>query len=305
MESILVEERKHLETYLYERMFLIRTFEERVLQLFSQGELFGTTHTYIGQEANAAGLLSHIHRSDVVFSNHRCHGHYLMIFDDPLGLLAELMGKETGIVAGMGGSQHLQKENFFTNGVQGGIVPCAAGMALAEKIRRTGNIAVVFLGDGTLGEGVVYETLNLVSLWQIPLLLIVENNHYAQSTPVSLQLAGDIRARADAFGIRSMELDTTDGMEIYQASRDIVKYVREEQKPFWFVLNTYRFAPHSKGDDFRNPEEIERFQAKDPLAISRRRLSAAEAGEIEERCILRISKAVQQARSAPFAQPRG
>ncbi|HZK81610.1 MAG TPA: thiamine pyrophosphate-dependent dehydrogenase E1 component subunit alpha, partial [Humisphaera sp.] len=168
---------------LYERMALVRAFEERVLALFAQGELTGTTHTSLGQEAVAVGVLSQITREDIVFSSHRCHGHYLAFFDEPDGLMAELMGRATGLCGGIGGSQHLQRGNFYTNGVQGGIVPCAAGMALAEKLKKSGKIAVVFLGDGTLGEGVVYETLNLASLWGLPLLFIVEANGFAQSTP--------------------------------------------------------------------------------------------------------------------------
>jgi TPP-dependent pyruvate/acetoin dehydrogenase alpha subunit len=291
-----------LEVVLYERMFLIRNFEENVLQLFTKGELFGTTHTYIGQEANAVGLLSHITRSDVVFSNHRCHGHYLAIFDDPVSLLAELMGKMTGVVAGIGGSQHLQRENFYTNGVQGGIVPCAAGMALAEKLRQTGNIAVVFLGDGTLGEGVVYETLNLVSLWQIPLLMVVENNRYAQSTPIHLGVAGGIAARASAFDVDTAEMNTTDVLEIHKNAERAVQFVREEQKPFWLVLNTYRLSSHSKGDDYRDPAEIAQYARLDPLDISRQRLPYKLVDEIEKRCRQRINMAIEEARAASLAE---
>lgn len=291
-----------LEAVLYERMFLIRLFEENILKLFTQGELFGTTHTYIGQEANAVGLLSQVNRSDVVFSNHRCHGHYLTIFDDPVGLLAELMGKKTGVVAGIGGSQHLQRENFYTNGIQGGIVACAAGMALAEKLHQTGNIAVVFLGDGTLGEGVVYETLNLVSLWQIPLLMVVENNRYAQSTPIHLGVAGSITARASAFNIEAEEMNTTDVMEIYKSTKQIVQFVHKEQKPFWLVLNTYRLSSHSKGDDYRDADEIAQYALLDPLKISRQRLPSPLLDEIEERCHQRITNAIEQARAAPQAE---
>jgi TPP-dependent pyruvate/acetoin dehydrogenase alpha subunit len=288
---------------LYERMFLIRVFEESALDLFARGELFGTTHTYIGQEANAVGVLSRVPRSDIVFSNHRCHGHYLTIFDDPCGLMAELMGKANGVVGGVGGSQHLQRQNFYTNGVQGGIVPVAAGMALAEKLRKTGNIALVFLGDGTLGEGAVYETLNFISLWDIPLLMIVENNRYAQTTPIHLQLAGDICARAEAFGIRSAEMDTTDALQIYNEAEHIIDAVRREGKPFWWVLNTYRLSPHSKGDDFRDPQEIASYAQKDPLLVMRPRLSGEEAQRIEGRCRTRIAEAIQAARAAPFPDP--
>ena len=192
---------------LYERMFFIRRFEESLLDLFAQGKLVGTTHTYIGQEANAVGIIDHLERErDVIFSNHRCHGHYLAFTDDAFGLLCEVMGKAPGVCGGKGGSQHLCNGNFYSNGVLGSIVPVATGIALAEKKKRTGAVSTVFLGDGTLGEGVTYESLNMASLWKLPVLFVVENNHYAQSTPVELELAGSIPARAAAFGVETAEL---------------------------------------------------------------------------------------------------
>ena len=165
----------------YERMFFIRRFEETLLDLFSLGKLVGTTHTYIGQEANAVGIIDHLDPAvDVVFSNHRCHGHYLAFADDPFGLMCEVMGKGPGVCGGKGGSQHLCRGNFYSNGVLGSIVPVATGIALAEKKKGSGAVSTVFLGDGTLGEGVTYESLNIASLWKLPVLFVVENNHYAQ-----------------------------------------------------------------------------------------------------------------------------
>ena len=203
----------------YERMFFIRRFEETLLDLFSLGKLVGTTHTYIGQEANAVGLIEHLDPDATsIFSNHRCHGHYLAFTDDAFGLLCEVMGKAPGVCGGKGGSQHLCKGNFYSNGVLGSIVPVATGIALAEKQKGTGAVSTVFLGDGTLGEGVTYESLNLASLWQLPVLFVVENNHYAQSTPVELELAGSIAARGAAFGVETDELDTTDVEVIHEAA---------------------------------------------------------------------------------------
>src|SRR5215204_416232 len=172
---------------LYERMYLIRRFEETLLGLFSEGKIAGTTHTYIGQEANAVGVIAHLEQKrDVVVSNHRCHGHYLAFTGDVDGLLREVMGREGGVCGGKGGSQHLWSGNFFSNGVLGSTVPVAAGMALAERERGSDAVTTAFIGDGTLGQGVVYETLNLASLWRLPLLFVLENNSYAQSTPSSL-----------------------------------------------------------------------------------------------------------------------
>src|SRR4029077_13151441 len=194
----------------YRRMRFIRRFEETVLSLFEEGLLSGTTHAYIGQEADAVGIIEHLGEGDHVFSNHRCHGHYLARTGDALGLLAEIMGKEAGVCGGIGGSQHIFAPGFMSNGVLGGTVPTAAGIALAKKLRGDASISVVFIGDGALGEGVVYETLNLASLWQLPLLVVLENNEWAQSTPIRANTAGSLRARFEAFGLPVHELETTD-----------------------------------------------------------------------------------------------
>ena len=175
---------------LYWRMRFIRRFEETLLALFEKGLLNGTTHACIGQEADAVAIVEHLRDGDHVFSNHRCHGHFLAWTGDALGLLAEIMGKPEGVCGGIGGSQHLCAPGFKSNGIQGGIVPTAAGIALAEQLDGDGGLSVVFIGDGTLGEGVVYETLNLASLWQLPLLLVLEDNGWSQSTPTSVNLAG-------------------------------------------------------------------------------------------------------------------
>ncbi len=287
---------------LYARMVFIRRFEETLLDLFSAGKLVGTTHTYIGQEANAVGVIAHLERErDVVFSNHRCHGHYLAFTDDAVGLLAEVMGRSTGVCGGKGGSQHLCNGNFYSNGVQGSIVPVSTGIALAEKEKGTGAVTTVFIGDGTLGQGTVYECLNLASLWRLPLLVVVENNHYAQTTPFHLAVAGDVRARAAAFGIATDELDTTDVEEVVDAAGRAVAHVRETGSPFYLVLNTYRFSPHSKGDDHRDPEEIASRRERDPLLVAGERLPADVRAEIETACEERLAAVVAEAEAAPEA----
>jgi TPP-dependent pyruvate/acetoin dehydrogenase alpha subunit len=292
-----------LET-LYERMFFIRRFEETLLDLFAQGKLVGTTHTYIGQEANAVGIIDHLDpERDVVFSNHRCHGHYLAFTDDDFGLLCEVMGKAPGVCGGKGGSQHLCKGNFYSNGVLGSIVPVATGIALAEKKKRTGAVSTVFLGDGTLGEGVTYESLNMASLWKLPVLFVVENNHYAQSTPVEQELAGSIPARGAAFGIETADRDTTDVQEIHEAAGHAVARIRETGEPYFLVLDTYRFSPHSKGDDNRDPAEIETRRERDPLKVAGPRLADDRRRELEESCERRLAETVAAAEAAPAATP--
>jgi TPP-dependent pyruvate/acetoin dehydrogenase alpha subunit len=284
----------------YAAMYMIRRFEETLLHLFSSGKMAGTTHTCIGQEGNAVGVVSGLDpQMDVVVSNHRCHGHYLALTDDVDGLLREVLGREGGVCGGKGGSQHLCAENFYSNGVLGSTVPLASGIALAQREKREGGIATVFAGDGTLGQGVVYESLNFASLWKLPLLLVVEHNGYAQSTPSRLQIAGDVEARAAAFGVATDRLDSTDVAEIRGAAERAIGHVRETGTPFFLVLDTYRFAPHSKGDDFRDPQEIAARRERDPLAVVGDRLDASVRDEIEAAAEERLAAAVEAALAAP------
>jgi len=282
---------------LYEKMFLIRTFETRLLELFKEGKLFGTVHTYSGQEAIAVSVMDNLNKNDIVFSNHRCHGHYLAKEDDPKGLLAEIMGKEGGICAGRGGSQHICKNNFYSNGIQGGFLPNALGMAFAEKYNKTGNIVVAFIGDGTLGEGIVYETLNLASLWQVPLLIVIENNCYAQSTHIKNNLAGSIFDRIKAFEIRFDEFASNDINELHPQFKKIIDNIRTYKCPYISIIHTYRLNAHSKGDDFRDKKEIEYWKTKDPLKYIK-----IETSEIEQKVIKRLKEIEKEVNEMPFAK---
>lgn len=290
---------KHLS--LYRELYLIRRFEEIVLENFPKGVFSGTTHTYLGQEANAVGVLSHLTNEDVVFSNHRCHGHFLAYGGEPLSLFAELMGRESGVCGGRGGSQHLHWRNFYSNGVLGGIVPIATGMALAEKLKGTGAIVVAFLGDGTLGEGVLYEALNIASLWSAPILFVIENNHIAQTTPIELGVAGEIKTRFEAFAIPTTELDTSDVLEIHPVAGDLLAAVRKEQAPQALILHTCRFGPHSKGDDTRPAKVISHWkQTRDPLAIHGSHLEQTDRLTIESQVNDHLANAFQRALQEPY-----
>jgi TPP-dependent pyruvate/acetoin dehydrogenase alpha subunit len=286
---------------LYRELYRIRRFEETVLENFSRGAFYGTTHTYLGQEANAIGILTDISENDIVFSNHRCHGHFLAYGGDPYALFAELMGRITGVCGGRGGSQHLHWRNFYSNGVQGGIIPIATGMALAENFKKSGAIAIAFLGDGTLGEGVIYESFNIAALWGIPVLYVLENNHIAQTTDIKMAVSGDISTRFSAFGIPVSQLTTSDVLEIIPLARDIIYKVRREQSPHAIILNTHRFGPHSKGDDTRPADLLSKIRREfDPIQIQGKRLDESQIESIESTVNAEINLAFQKALQDPF-----
>ncbi len=286
---------------LFHSLYRIRKFEETVLEKFHLGVFSGTTHTYLGEEADAVGVLAHIEQKDIVFSNHRCHGHFLAYGGEPRALFAELMGRVTGVCGGRGGSQHLHWRNFYSNGIQGGTIPIATGMALAEKYKGSGAVTVAFLGDGTLGEGVIYEAFNMASLWSIPILYVLENNHIAQTTPTRLAVAGDIAARFTAFDIPAQVLESSDVLEILAQANDLLQQVRDRQSPQALILETHRFGPHSKGDDTRDSAVISELRQKfDPISIQAARLDDARRQAIQVEVEQEILAAFEQAAQDPF-----
>ncbi len=251
----------------YYQISLIRRFELSLLDLFGKGKIFGTTHTCQGQEANAVAIVNNLNREiDTIWSNHRCHGHFLAYSGDTYRLYAEIMGRVTGVCGGRGGSQHLARKNFFSSGIQGGLVPLAVGTAFAN--RADGAVTCVFLGDGTMGEGTVYEGLNLASLWSAPVLFVIEDNGIAQTTHKALGVSGDIAKRAEPFGIRSASIKSTDVMALDAVAREAVDYVRSEGRPFWLHIDTVRLGPHSKGDDTREAAYLDEIAKLDPLPIA-------------------------------------
>jgi 2-oxoisovalerate dehydrogenase E1 component len=286
--------------HLYAQAMLIRGVEQKLLDLFAEGKLFGTVHTCIGQEWVGIAVAEALRDGDLIFTSHRGHGHFLARTDDVEGLIAEVMGKEAGICGGRGGSQHMCAQGVFSNGVQGGIMPVTAGLALAHKLRGSDQIAVVFIGDGTLGEGVIYETMNIASKWELPLLIVLENNSYAQSTPQSQTLAGDICARASAFGIRTAQADTWNLEKLLPTASQCVEWVRTHGKPHFLRIDTYRLMAHSKGDDDRDPEEVQAYWSKDPLTLfaldEKEKAEALRLGVRE-----RIDAAVVLAEASPYA----
>ncbi len=286
---------------LFARAILIRRVEQQLLTLFSEGKLHGTVHTCIGQEWTGIAVCDFLRPGDFVFSNHRCHGHFLSRTDDVEGLIAEVMGRQSGVCGGRGGSQHLCRDGFFSNGIQGGIVPVAAGPALSHQLRGTDGLAVAFIGDGTLGEGVVYETLNAAAKWNLPLLIVLENNGYAQSTDTSTTIAGNICDRARAFDISTVRASTWDPEHLLEETERCIEGIRNGEGPAFLCIDTYRLMAHSKGDDDRCPDEVAEYQERDPV----NRYSLAwpdEAANAADEAQQRIDKAVALAELSPSAQ---
>lgn len=270
-------------------MLFIRRFEEALLELFQAGKVNGTTHTCIGQEYIPVALMPLLRDGDFIFSNHRGHGHYLARFLDPEGLMCEILGREGAVCDGVGGSQHIRRGRYFSTGVQGESVPVAAGAALSLKRENAGEMAVAFIGDGTWGEGSVYEALNLASLWSVPLVIICENNGIAQTTPTQQNMAGSIANRATAFDVEFVGLETQEVAEIRTTLGPVLQRVRESHQPLVVEFKTQRLASHSKGDDTRREAELSGLREKDWYSSSRV-LSQQEKEIVEGEVNLAIKK---------------
>jgi 2-oxoisovalerate dehydrogenase E1 component len=266
----------------YKQALLIRRTEDTFINLFEKGKMNGTVHTCNGQEFSAIAFCHFLEKKDTIFSNHRCHGHYIARTNDVEGLIKELMGKESGVCGGIGSSQHLCNDNFYSNGIQGGNVPVAAGLAMSSKLKGNRAISVVFIGDGTLGEGAVYESFNIAALYKLPLLIICENNGYAQSTAQKNNLSGSITARAEAFGIKTFHSNTWDLEVLFKNAEASINYVRENCLPVFHLVDTYRLNPHSKGDDDRDKGEIIDYFEKDPLNLFQKLNESAYSKMLED-----------------------
>lgn len=243
-----------------EQLLTIRHFEELLLSLFQTGKLGGTTHTCLGQEYIPVALMPLLGEEDWIFSNHRGHGHYLARFDDPEGLLAEIMGREGAVCRGVGGSQHIKRDRYLSTGIQGESLPVAVGVALQLKREGKGGLAVPFIGDGTWGQGAVYEALNMAALWQLPLVVVVENNGIAQTTPRACHTAGSIEDRARAFGIAYHRCVGHDVPALQAEFAPLLSHVRKIHSPLVLEFETTRLGSHSKGDDTRDPSDVEKLR---------------------------------------------
>jgi TPP-dependent pyruvate/acetoin dehydrogenase alpha subunit len=293
-------------------MWVIRAFEEKVAELYARGELAGLVHLGIGQEAVAVGVASQLRAGDTLFGGHRSHGHALAMGADPAAVLAELAGRTSGLCRAKGGSMHLvaAESGFMTaTGVVAGNVPLALGAAFAARIRSSDAVSVAVFGDGAGQAGQFHESLNLASLWSLPLVLVCENNGYAEFTPLSAHTRVDRLSRSAAtYGIPGAVVDGNDLGAVQAAVGDAVKHARRGDGPTFVECLTYRLRGHYEGDPgkYRDPAELEAWRAKDPIDRFVLRLAAegtlddARATEIEGRARASIEAAAERALAGPL-----
>ncbi|MDX6565132.1 MAG: acetoin:2,6-dichlorophenolindophenol oxidoreductase subunit alpha [Gaiellales bacterium] len=236
---------------LYERMLTIRIFEEHVNQLYTTAKMPGLAHLYSGEEAVAVGVCAALNREDYITSTHRGHGHCLAKGASIDRMFAELLGREAGYCRGKGGSMHIadqQSGNLGANAIVGGSAGIATGAALSAKMRASGQVAVCFFGEGALGQGLLYEVMNMASLWKLPVVYVCENNLYSEYTHFSETTAGSLTARAEAFGIPAATVDGQDVRAVLGAASEAVERARRGEGPSFLICETYRTHGHHVGD---------------------------------------------------------
>jgi len=296
-------------------MLLIRRFEEKVEEIFTSGVVSGTVHTCIGQEAIAVGVGSVLKKTDIVTSTHRGHGHFIGKGGDPKKMMAELFGKKTGYSRGRGGSQLMADYRLGfvgANGIVGGSIPIATGIALSFKQQKLPRIAVCYFGDGAVNQGTFHESLNMASLWKLPVIYICENNHYAMSTPRCESLTGEnISGKAANYGMPGFTIDGNDIAAVQEIVRNCAKMARGGVGPTLIEFETYRFSGHSRGDQrvYRSREEEKAWQKKDPIRRFRAVLmkagmmAADDDREIKKSVRREIRDSLKFAKQSPFPDP--
>ena len=258
-------------TQFYEKMFLIRKFEEKAGQLYGAGKIGGFCHLYIGQEAVVIGILSSVKSEDTVVTSYRDHGHILARGVDPKLVMAELTGRKDGISKGKGGSMHMfsKKNRFYGgHGIVGAQVPIGVGLGFAHKYREEKKISRVYVGDGAMSNGQVFEAFNLASLWELPVLFIIENNKYGMGTAVNRSAAGnELFERATVFGIKGEKINGMNFFDVSEAAIRAREYIYENSKPYVIEMDTYRYRGHSMSDPatYRSKDEVNDMKSNDPL----------------------------------------
>ena len=298
----------------YRRMALIRAFETKAAECFTRSELAGNIHLYMGQEASGVGTCLALRETDYITSTHRGHGHCLAKGASPDRAMAELFGKETGYCRGRGGSMHIVDVKLGilgANGIVGAGIPLAAGSALASKVRGDGAVTVAFFGDGASNQGTFHETLNMAAAWKLPVVFLLENNHYGVSTEIHRITNTEYLApRAAAYGIPGVTVDGTDVEAVYHAAAEAVERARSGGGPTLVETLVYRYQGHYCGDPaaYRPKEYLTEGKAKDPIDRARARLLelgavADEVDALDREAAERIEHAYEFAKSSPDPDP--
>jgi pyruvate dehydrogenase E1 component alpha subunit len=299
---------------MYRNMQMIRLFEEQVNQLYTRAVMPGLAHLYNGEEAVAVGICEALHRDDYITSTHRGHGHCLAKGAAPDRMFAELLGKEAGYCKGKGGSMHIADPasgNLGANAIVGGSAGIATGAAFSAKYRGTKQVAVCFFGEGALGQGLLYEVMNLARLWNLPVIYVCENNMYNEYTHFSETTAGEILARPAAFGIPAESVDGQDIRAVHAVASRMVERAREGNGPSFLLANTYRYHGHHVGDVSREyyrakQEETEWKAMRDPIQVMTEWLlkekiaEQSQLDEIQAKAKSEIDAAVAFALQAPY-----
>ena len=298
---------------LLERMHLIREFETTVQRLFQKGEVHGTTHLYIGQEAGAVGVCSALREGDRAAGTYRGHGHALAMGVDPQALLDEMLGRESGVCRGRAGSMNvidLAHGLIGCFGIVGGSIAAATGAALALGRRSPGAVAVAFFGEGTANQAYFAECLNFAAVLELPVVFVCENNRYMEFTPIEDVTAGEIAARAQTLGMWTRTVDGMDVWAVRAGAEEAVEHARSGAGPAFLQTLTYRFVGHSRSDPgaYRKPGELDEMRARDPLALAAARLAeeGVEAERLEriaEQAVARMAEIAERALAAPFPDP--
>lgn len=296
-----------MKTDLYRTMRTIRRFEEQIVGLVNANEIAGVTHEYIGQEAVAAGVCAALRDDDVITSTHRGHGHVIAKGAEVRRMMAELLGRTTGLNKARGGSMHIADVSlgiYGANGIVAAGAPIAAGAAWAGVQAGSDRVAVCFFGDGAVNQGVLHETMNMAGIWNLPLLFVCENNGYAVSFAQEEATAGSLVERAAAYGMAAGRVDGMDAEAVLAAAGAAVARARAGDGPSFLECETYRFVGHhtaeaTMGLGYRSDEEIERWRARDPLTVLAARIDAAEVSAIDAEVEALLEEALAFARESP------
>lgn len=317
VESKLPHSPAELEQYFREMLF-IRHFEEKCNVAYRKGEAGGYMHVYIGMEALAVGWLNAIRKGhDYVITAYRDHAHALLLGTDPVAVLAEIMGRKGGTAGGKGGSMHIYdpKNGFFGGwGIVGGHIPLGAGLAFASRYREEDRVTLCFLGDGAANQGVVFETLNMAGLWDLPIIFIIENNEFAMGTRLEYHAADpELWKRGVPFGIESERVDGMDVLAMKDTADRVVEYVRKNRRPYWIETMSYRYAGHGAADNdrqlYRTKEEEAAALLRDP--IERLKLQLVEQNirneeqleAIDSEIAEQVEAIYEAAQASPFPEP--